>query len=331
MSEITRGVIRMPYELAMSDEFSRFQFYARANEVLDELDALRAALDEQKAAVKLYSSQWVNIVNHDNCWDLYSKEEAVREVVKMTEEVIKRNCAESDKFRPLDGHKTAPSDEELAQAMYEVAGVYVEGGEFHCRRADMPRIAKRLLSKYAAPAPKGEKVSHEWFECEVDPLPLQYTLKDYHHAVCSDGELNFIWRDKPHRLLYDLIAAVKFYAAPENEQDGGWGKEDVYEEVYDNLCSALRPHINAQKLPPSVTESVEFLVKHWASSANEQDARDAERYRNFRAAMAKSEVGFFFRIEDALKLIGVPESIAPNEDQIDAAFDAAIAQQGKEG
>lgn len=41
--------------------------------------------------VKLYDSQWVNIVNHENCWADYSKEDAVHEAVKMAEERIKRN------------------------------------------------------------------------------------------------------------------------------------------------------------------------------------------------------------------------------------------------
>lgn len=70
------------------------------------------------------------------------------------------------------------------------------------------------------------------------------------------------------------------------------------------------------------------LLSKYAAPVNEQDARDASRYRAFRAAMAKSDFGFFLKIEEALKLIGVPENLAPNEEQIDVAFDAAIAQQG---
>lgn len=42
MSEITRGVMGMPYEMAMESELSRRQFYSIAKEVCAERDALKA-------------------------------------------------------------------------------------------------------------------------------------------------------------------------------------------------------------------------------------------------------------------------------------------------
>ena len=48
-------------------------------------------------------------------------------------------------------------------------------------------------------------------ECEIEPMPLRYPLRDYHVAM-SEGPLNWTWEDKPHRLVYDLIAAVRYYA-----------------------------------------------------------------------------------------------------------------------
>src|SRR5690554_1582333 len=45
MSELMDdGIIRMPYEMAMSDELSRKQFYSRANSLLTELTEIRAEL-----------------------------------------------------------------------------------------------------------------------------------------------------------------------------------------------------------------------------------------------------------------------------------------------
>jgi hypothetical protein len=45
MSDImTQGVIRMPYEQAMGDELSRYQFYQRAQQVLDERNEALAKL-----------------------------------------------------------------------------------------------------------------------------------------------------------------------------------------------------------------------------------------------------------------------------------------------
>lgn len=46
MSELMdRAVIGMPYEMAMGDELSRRQFYARAQALLAEREALREALE----------------------------------------------------------------------------------------------------------------------------------------------------------------------------------------------------------------------------------------------------------------------------------------------
>jgi len=53
--------------------------------------------------------------------------------------------------------------------------------------------------------------------CNVAARPLNYPLSDYHHAM-SSGPLNYTWRDKPHRLVYDLIAAVKWYATQQPVQ-----------------------------------------------------------------------------------------------------------------
>lgn len=46
MSEITRGVITMPYKMAMSTEISKSQYYRRANSLLKERDAIHKALHD---------------------------------------------------------------------------------------------------------------------------------------------------------------------------------------------------------------------------------------------------------------------------------------------
>ena len=53
-------------------------------------------------------------------------------------------------------------------------------------------------------------------DCDIQPRPLAYPLTDYHRAGI-DGPLHYTWQDKPHRLLYDLIAAVRYYAAPKEQ------------------------------------------------------------------------------------------------------------------
>ncbi len=66
--------------------------------------------------------------------------------------------------------------------------------------------ARTSLNKAAQPAADNDLLS-----CDISARPLSNPLSDYHQAM-SKGPLNFTWRDKPHRLVYDLIAAVKWYA-----------------------------------------------------------------------------------------------------------------------
>jgi hypothetical protein len=49
--------------------------------------------------IRLWDSQWMNVVNHDNCYAEYTKEEAVAKAVKLTEEAMARNFADG-KFPP---------------------------------------------------------------------------------------------------------------------------------------------------------------------------------------------------------------------------------------
>lgn len=63
------------------------------------------------------------------------------------------------------------------------------------------------------PQPVQAQPSDAMLDCDVVPRPLGYPLKDYHHCI-TDGPLHYTWQDKPHRIVYDLIAAVRFYAQP---------------------------------------------------------------------------------------------------------------------
>lgn len=47
-----------------------------------------------KGEIRLWDTQWLNIVNHDNCYRDWSKEDAIHHAVKMTEEAIARNVYE---------------------------------------------------------------------------------------------------------------------------------------------------------------------------------------------------------------------------------------------
>ena len=67
----------------------------------------------------------------------------------------------------------------------------------------------------AAPQPVAQP-GEPLLDCDVAPRPLSYPLKDYHHSP-SDGPLHYTWQDKPHLIVYDLIA-VRYYAQAKPEQ-----------------------------------------------------------------------------------------------------------------
>jgi hypothetical protein len=41
------------------------------------------------------------------------------------------------------------------------------------------------------------------------PEPLEYTTADYRNAPSGIGPLAATWKDKPHRLVYDLCREVE--------------------------------------------------------------------------------------------------------------------------
>lgn len=77
-----------------------------------------------------------------------------------------------------------------------------------------PVIAAHNLAASPQPQPVQAQPSNSMFDCDVVPRQLEYPLKDYYHCITA-GPLHYTWQDKPHRIVYDLIAAVRFYAQPE--------------------------------------------------------------------------------------------------------------------
>lgn len=63
--------------------------------------------------VRLWDTQWMNIVNHDNCYRGWDKDEAIAHAVKMTEQAIARNVA--DGKLPPPRIAAAPSEPQGTQ------------------------------------------------------------------------------------------------------------------------------------------------------------------------------------------------------------------------
>ena len=71
---------------------------------------------------------------------------------------------------------------------------------------------RRCATQCPKRAQLGLSMSDGLLESQIEPRPLLYPLSDYHRAM-ADGPLHHTWIDKPHRLVYDLIAAVRYYAS----------------------------------------------------------------------------------------------------------------------
>ena len=111
-------------------------------------------------------------------------------------------------------------------ALHEAARAALNAWEYDSAecRWHMDKLSEALAAAEAQPTPDvpethfgdmAQPVSEPvaFLDCDIAPRALSYSLRDYHRAGI-DGPLHYTWTDKPHRLLYDLIAAVRYYAAP---------------------------------------------------------------------------------------------------------------------
>jgi hypothetical protein len=89
---------------------------------------------------------------------------------------------------------------------------------------DMAVYAAIAANYKAAPT----VVEPDLFTTDIVPRPLKYPLSDYHKAM-SEGPLHYTWQDKPHRLVYDLIAAVRYYTHPPRTALTRQRLQEVYE------------------------------------------------------------------------------------------------------
>jgi hypothetical protein len=101
------------------------------------------------------------------------------------------------------------SEQQAYEINQQAATIAEQAREIEALRADAQRP---VFYKWGAPAAP-TAVKPDLFTTDIVPRPLKYPLSDYHKAM-SEGPLHYTWQDKPHRLVYDLIAAVRYYATP---------------------------------------------------------------------------------------------------------------------
>lgn len=135
---------------------------------------------------------------------------------------------------------------------------------------------------------------------DIAPRPLSYSLDDYHRAP-SEGTLHYTWQDKPHRLLYDLIAAVAYYAGkqPATPEPVAWSEREQLRhaqaavvmpmigplldawENSDREVMSQEPELSKQL--NNINSAMEDADTHPAPSVSDGVVRDAERWRTFLA------------------------------------------------
>ena len=139
-----------------------------ARQVLAAYRGEAAAPAKGEKEVRLFDSQWVNIVNHANCWRDYEPEAAVHEAVRMTEAAIAKNVA--DGVLP-DARSTKPATPAGGGDLSEFKLRRLKDGGWIVRigEASIPELFPtphdalnaalencRLASTGSAPAPSGD-------------------------------------------------------------------------------------------------------------------------------------------------------------------------------
>jgi hypothetical protein len=99
-------------------------------------------------------------------------------------------------------------------------------------------------------------------ECSINPIPLSHPLRDYHTAML-EGPLHYTWTDKPHRLVYDLIAAVKFYAdrAAHVQEPVACGYDETTGNCTNSPCCYTTPLVAQRQWVELTDEEIEDIVE----------------------------------------------------------------------
>lgn len=107
------------------------------------------------------------------------------------------------------------------------------------------------------------------FQCDISPRPLNYPLSDYHQAP-GGGPLHATWQDKPHRVVYDLIAAVRYYASSATGEAA-----PAKENALQTLAADLRARAERADAPGN--ELYVLGLREGADAASSAQGREVER------------------------------------------------------
>ena len=150
---------------------------------------------------------------------------------------------------------------------------WAEGAKHDAWRGWQARASLAASAGSEPVAPDG------WLDCEfVKPRPLDYPLRDFHRAP-GDGPLNATWQDKPHRIVYDLIAAVRYYATRPSPPEGAPAgatepdKADPRKLQLQGLIFALARLSCVPPMAPALEHQLDRLTEFYFDSGDEKFAR----------------------------------------------------------
>lgn len=104
----------------------------------------------ENVEVRLWDSQWVNVVNHADCYRDMDKEEAIATAVRITERLMAENITKG--FPPSAYNRVAVA--ELIEAARRAAVASCRGDDFHpgtIRNADLDALRAALSNIGSAP------------------------------------------------------------------------------------------------------------------------------------------------------------------------------------
>lgn len=194
-------------------------------------------------------------------------------------------------------------------------------------------LATAAQQPQAVPAQSPAEGGGDLLTCEIEPRPLSYSLRDYHRADLN-GPLHLTWTDKPHRLLYDLIAAVRYYATAKHQPKGTTLTDEQADAIADAhrwdtregrraMLRAVQAPAPAPEVPAGMVELATKIIANHFTDEPEKESIVEEAWRVLRCDSAKvttradylsENTGMPF--EQALELaISEFSSVAPHQAQ----------------
>lgn len=166
----------------------------RADDAADAIEYAIAALQQPSAniEVRLFDSQWVNVVNHDNCYRDWSKEDAIAHAVRMTETLMRENVTKGFPAAPKPSAEQPSAQKAVA---YCDPSDPINSTAFAWPGTDRD-VARQKTPLYTAPTLR--PVSNEDVEAAAETL-----WNTSSHKLLEKAEHPTDWKSQPETIKRD--------------------------------------------------------------------------------------------------------------------------------